>query len=42
MLVVQSIYFCERDSHSDSVVAVSAIKREKNERVPYFPVVSVG
>jgi hypothetical protein len=42
MLVVQSIYFCERDSHSDSVVAVSAIKREKNERVPYFPVVGVG
>jgi hypothetical protein len=42
MLVVQPIYFCKRDLHSDSVVAVSAIKREKDERVPYFPVVGVG
>jgi hypothetical protein len=36
MLVVQPSYFRERDSHSDHIVAVSAIKRETDERVAYF------
>jgi hypothetical protein len=42
MLVVQPLYFRERDSHSDSVVAVSAIKRETDERVAYFRAVGLG
>jgi hypothetical protein len=41
MLVVQPIHLCERDSHSDSVVAVSAIKREKDDCVAYFRVVCI-
>jgi hypothetical protein len=42
MLVVQPIYFRERDSHSDRIVAVSAIKRKTDERVAYFRAVSIG
>jgi hypothetical protein len=36
MLVVQPIYLCERDSHSDRVVIVNTIKRETDERIAYF------
>jgi hypothetical protein len=42
MLVVEPIYLRERDSHSDRIVAVSAIKRKKDERVAYFRAVSLG
>jgi hypothetical protein len=41
MLVVQPFYLCERDSHSDRVVAVSAIKREKDDCGAYFQVVCI-
>ena len=41
MLVVQPIYFCEGDSHSDSVVAVRAIKREKDDCGAYFRAVCI-
>src|SRR5215470_3859019 len=41
MLVVQPIYFRERDSHSDCVVAVRAIKREKDDCGAYFRAVYV-
>jgi hypothetical protein len=42
MLFVQPVYLCERDSHSDSVVAVSAFKREKNDCSAYFRAVGLG
>jgi hypothetical protein len=42
MLFVQPIYFRERDSHSDGVVAVRAIKREKDDCVAYFRPVRLG
>jgi hypothetical protein len=42
MLVIQSTHFCERDPHSKRVVAVSAIRRETDDRVAYFRVVGLG
>ena len=42
MLSVQPFQLCERDPHSKRVVAVSAIKREKDDRGSYFPAVFLG
>jgi len=42
MHFVQPIHLRERDPHSNRVVAVSAIKREKDDRGAYFRSVLLG
>jgi hypothetical protein len=42
MLSVQPIRLRERDPHSNRVVVVSAIKREKDYRGSYFSAVVLG
>jgi len=42
MLFIKPIHLCEREPHSDSVVAVSAIKREMDDCGAYFRAVGLG